>query len=219
MYNQEIRKRRKNDGERRGINDAAQNELSEIKKVQEESSKIIAELEDKISKFKKIQEESLQAIIEKIKKFQEASSETIVKLEDEILDLKKIQEASLQVITKFEDISTTQVSKPEVITAKPTEIPKNPEIHTKIYESINKPEESFKLRVKQARMSTFIQPTTDTTDYQIKKRKKKLKDDHVLNKLVENNINNLRQELKMSMELDERSKYMARSLSIQKNII
>ncbi|CAJ0765722.1 7488_t:CDS:2 [Entrophospora sp. SA101] len=196
MYNQEIRKRRKNDGERRGINDAAQNELSEIKKVQEESSKIIAELEDKISKFKKIQEESLQAIIEKIKKFQEASSQTI-----------------------FEDISTTQVSKPEVITAKPTEIPKNPEIHTKIYESINKPEESFKLRVKQARMSTFIQPTTDTTDYQIKKRKKKLKDDHVLNKLVENNINNLRQELKMSMELDERSKYMARSLSIQKNII
>ncbi|CAJ0834196.1 7670_t:CDS:2 [Entrophospora sp. SA101] len=126
----------------------AAHELSEIKKVQEESSKIIAELEDKVSKFKKIQEESLQAIIEKIKKFQEASSQTI-----------------------FEDISTTQVSKPEVITAKPTEIPKNPEIHTKIYESINKPEESFKLRVKQARMSTFIQPTTDT-DYQIKKRKK-----------------------------------------------
>ncbi|CAJ0897474.1 3604_t:CDS:2, partial [Entrophospora sp. SA101] len=158
----------------------AAHELSEIKKVQEESSKIIAELEDKVSKFKKIQEESLQAIIEKIKKFQEASSQTIVKLEDEILDLKK---NSRNIITK---------------------IPKNPEIHTKIYESINKPEESFKLRVKQARMSTFIQPTTDTTDYQIKKRKKKLKDDHVLNKLVENNINNLRQELKMSMELDER---------------
>ncbi|CAJ0752581.1 7487_t:CDS:2 [Entrophospora sp. SA101] len=118
-----------------------------IKKVQEESSKIIAELEDKVSKFKKIQEESLQAIIEKIKKFQEASSQTIVKLEDEILDLKK---NSRNIITK---------------------IPKNPEIHTKIYESINKPEESFKLRVKQARMSTFIQPTTDT-DYQIKKRKK-----------------------------------------------
>ncbi|CAH1760061.1 15245_t:CDS:2, partial [Entrophospora sp. SA101] len=122
----------------------AAHELSEIKKVQEESSKIIAELEDKVSKFKKIQEESLQAIIEKIKKFQEASSQTIVKLEDEILDLKK---NSRNIITSY-----YQVSKPEVITAKPTEIPKNPEIHTKIYESINKPEESFKLRVKQARM-------------------------------------------------------------------